>query len=213
MMSNKYSSSSCTYPSDCELREGLRKRAMKGNKPLVRSKEWQAVLGRAKNIKLLLLDVDGVLTDGTLIYSEDGGEGKGFNTQDGFGIFLLGKRGLETGIITARSSALVKRRAEELGFTHIYQGYRDKVAAYEEIIKKNNLRPLQIAYMGDDWLDLPLLGKVGLSAAPANGVMEVKQRVDYVCTRNGGAGAVRELCELILAGRGELAGLLAAYTG
>ncbi len=212
-MSDQCSSIPGSYPSDCEVREGLRKRAMERNEPVSRSEEWLSVLGRAKNIKMLLLDVDGVLTDGTLLYSEDGCEGKGFNTQDGFGLSLLKKSGLETGIITARSSALVKRRSEELGFTHIYQGYRDKVSAYEDILKKNNLRPLQIAYMGDDWLDLPLLGKVGLSVAPANGVMEVKQRVDYVCIRSGGAGAVRELCELILAGRGELAGLLKSYTG
>ncbi len=213
MMSNQCSSSEGGYPSDCEITEGLRNRAIKKSKPVVRSEEWLSVLNRAKNIKLLLLDVDGVLTDGTLIYTQDGGEGKGFSTQDGFGLALIRKSGVETGIITARSSSLVKRRAEELGCTHIYQGYRDKISAYEDILGKAKVRPLQIAYMGDDWLDLPLLGKVGLSAAPANGVMEVKQRVDYVCTRSGGAGAVRELCELILDGRGELAGLLADYTG
>jgi 3-deoxy-D-manno-octulosonate 8-phosphate phosphatase (KDO 8-P phosphatase) len=186
---------------------------MDRNKPMLRSEKWDSVLTKAKNIKLLLLDVDGVLTDGTLIYSENGVEGKGFNTQDGFGLSLLKKTGVETGIITARSSALVKRRAEELGFTHIYQGYRNKVSAYEAILKKNDLHRLQTAYMGDDWLDLPLLAKVGLSAAPANGVAEVIQRVDYACSRSGGAGAVRELCELILAGRGELDGLLADYAG
>lgn len=212
-MANQCSSSSGSYPSDCELTEGLRKRAMERNRPILRTDAWQTMLDRAKNIKLLLLDVDGVLTDGTLIYTEDGGEGKRFNTQDGFGLSLLKQNGLETGLITARSSALVERRAKELKFSYIYQGYGNKISAYEDILKKSGLRPLQTAYMGDDWLDLALLERVGLSAAPANGVEEVKQRVDYVCTRKGGDGAVRELCELILEGRGLLTGIFAGYIG
>ncbi len=121
--------------------------------------------------------------------------------------------GVDVGLITARTSEAVKRRASDLGFAHLYQGRKDKNAVYEEILTATGLRPLQTAYMGDDWLDLPLLNRVGLAAAPANAVAEVKQRVHYICQQNGGNGAVRELCELILEGRGQLAALLTAYAG
>jgi len=201
------------YPSDCELTQALRERAMERGRPVARSKEWQALLPRAKQIKLLLLDVDGVLTDGTIVYTEAGGESKGFNTQDGFGLRMLQDSGVDVGLITARTSEAVRRRAGDLGFAHIYQGRKDKNAVYEEILTTTGLRPLHTAYMGDDWLDLPLLARVGLSAAPADGVAEVRQRVDYVCARNGGHGAVRELCELILEGRGQFASLLTQYGG
>jgi 3-deoxy-D-manno-octulosonate 8-phosphate phosphatase (KDO 8-P phosphatase) len=201
------------YPSDCELTQALRERAMERSKPVLRSKEWKTLLPRAKNIKLLLLDVDGVLTDGTIIYTEDGGESKGFNTQDGFGLRMLQDSGVDVGLITARTSEAVKRRAADLGFAHLYQGRNDKSSVYEQILAATALRPLHTAYMGDDWLDLPLLSRVGLAAAPANAVAEVKQRVHYTCTKNGGRGAVREFCELILEGRGQLAALLARYAG
>jgi 3-deoxy-D-manno-octulosonate 8-phosphate phosphatase (KDO 8-P phosphatase) len=201
------------YPSDCELTEALRERARKRNRPLERSRAWRALLPRAKKIRLLLLDVDGVLTDGTIVYTEDGGESKGFNTQDGFGLRMLQDSGVAVGVITARNSEAVSRRARDLGFSHVYQNRKDKEAVYEEILKKTGLRPLQTAYMGDDWLDLPLLVRVGLSAAPANAAAEVRQRVHYVCERSGGRGAVRELCELILEGRGSYASLLLQYGG
>jgi len=200
------------YPSDCELTSALREQARKKHKPTPRSAAWQALLPRAKKIELLLLDVDGVLTDGTIVYTEGGGESKGFNTQDGFGLRLLQDSGVAVGLITARTSEAVSRRATDLGFAHLYQGRKDKVAVYEEILKKTGLRPLQTAYMGDDWLDLSLLGRVGLSAAPANSVAEVKQWVHYVCEQGGGQGAVRECCELILEGRGQLATLLSQYS-
>lgn len=201
------------YPSDCELTQALRERAMEHNKPIPRSEQWKTLLPRAKNIKLLLLDVDGVLTDGTIVYTEDGGESKGFNTQDGFGLRMLQDSGVDVGLITARTSEAVKRRAADLGFAYLYQGRKDKSNVYQEILAATGLRPLQTAYMGDDWLDLPLLNKVGLAAAPANAVAEVKQRVHYACSKNGGNGAVREVCELILEGRGQLAALLTSYAG
>lgn len=201
------------YPSDCELTQALRERAMEKNIPTPRSEQWKTLLPRARKIELLLLDVDGVLTDGTIIYTEGGGESKGFNTQDGFGLRMVQDSGVDVGLITARTSEAVQRRAADLGFAHLYQGRKDKSAVYEEILKKTGLRPLQTAYMGDDWLDLPLLGRVGLSAAPANGVMEVKRRVHYVCEQSGGHGAVREFCELILEGRGQFTALLAKYSG
>ena len=201
------------YPSDCELTQALRERAMERNKPVPRSEQWNILLPRAKKIQLLLLDVDGVLTDGTIVYTEGGGESKGFNTQDGFGLRLLQDSGVDVGLITARTSEAVKRRATDLGFAHLYQGRKDKTAVYEEILDQTGLQPLQTAYMGDDWLDLPLLGRVGLSAAPANSVIEVKRWVHYVCEQSGGRGAVREFCELILEGRGQLSALLAGYRG
>jgi 3-deoxy-D-manno-octulosonate 8-phosphate phosphatase (KDO 8-P phosphatase) len=197
--------------SDCSLTQALRERAMERSKPVARSEAWKSVLVRAKKVRLLLLDVDGVLTDGTIIYTQGGGESKGFNTQDGFGLRMLQDAGVEVGLITARSSEAVSRRAADLGFAHLYQGQRDKVAAYEEIVRKSGLTRSQTAYMGDDLMDLPLLLQVGCSFAPANAVAEVRQRVDYTTERSGGRGAVREVCDLILEARGELAGIVARY--
>lgn len=170
------------------------------------------VLEKAKNIRLLLLDVDGVLTDGTLHYSSSGEEVKSFNTQDGFGITLLRQAGIETGIITARKSPMVERRATELKMTHIYQGARKKNEAFKEILKNSGIKPFEVAYMGDDWLDLVLLQQVGLSITPANGAEELKEVVHYVTPRPGGEGAVRDACNLILSARGELQKLLREYT-
>ena len=199
------------YPSDCELLEGYRQlardRATNGQSEDVSA----LVLEKATAIRLLLLDVDGVLTDGTLLYSSTGEEYKAFNTQDGFGITLLREAGIETGIITARISETVRRRGEELKITHLYQGIRKKNEAFREIVKKTGLKPFEIAYMGDDWLDLGLLRQVGLAIAPANGAEEVQRAVHYVTPRGGGHGAVRDACNLILRARGELDNLLRKY--
>ncbi|MBW2660311.1 MAG: HAD hydrolase family protein [Deltaproteobacteria bacterium] len=171
----------------------------------------QQAIARAQEIKLLLLDVDGVLTDGSLLYSNSGEESKPFNTQDGFGIRLLQEAGIETGIITARKSELVKRRATELKMRYIYQGNSNKNIAFTEIIKSSGLKPFQIAYMGDDWLDLVLLQQVGLAVTPANGVTEVKDIVHYVTDLPGGLGAVRDCCNLILTAQNLLTDLLQKY--
>jgi 3-deoxy-D-manno-octulosonate 8-phosphate phosphatase (KDO 8-P phosphatase) len=184
---------------------------MARNTPVQRSEAWKSVLMRAKKVQLLLLDVDGVLTDGTIIYTHDGGESKGFNTQDGFGLRILQDAGVAVGLITARTSAAVARRASDLGFAHLYQGRSDKGAVYSEILEKTGLGPEQTGYMGDDLLDLPLLVKVGCSFAPANAVAEVRQRVHYTTEQAGGHGAVREVCDLILEARGELASIIAGY--
>ena len=186
--------------------------AMGHNIPVQRSEAWKSTLLRAKKVKLLLLDVDGVLTDGTIIYTHDGGESKGFNTQDGFGLRILQDAGVAVGLITARTSEAVSRRAADLGFAHLYQGSKDKGAVYREILTKTGLSPEQTSYMGDDLLDLPLLLQVGCSFAPANAVAEVRQRVHYTTVHSGGHGAVREACELILEARGQLAGILATFT-
>jgi 3-deoxy-D-manno-octulosonate 8-phosphate phosphatase (KDO 8-P phosphatase) len=170
-----------------------------------------ALLEKAKQLQLLLLDVDGVLTDGTLLYSHDGYESKGFNTQDGFGIRLLQEAGLDVGVITARQSNAVTIRCQNLKMRYVYQGESNKLKAYNDIVKESGLKPFEIGYMGDDWLDLILLKRVGLAAAPANAVAEVQDAVHFVTEQKGGKGAVREVCDLILRSKGLLDKLLHAY--
>ena len=199
------------YPSDCELTGALLEKARERARPPERSAAWQKALARARGIRLLLLDVDGVLTDGTITYTHGGGESKSFHTQDGFGLRLLQEGGMEVGLITARTSEAVSRRAADLKIKYVYQGTYTKEEVYEEILQASGLRPPQTAYMGDDWLDLPILSRAGFSAAPFNAVQEVRRRVDYVTAASGGYGAVREVCELILEARGELANLLRRY--
>ena len=200
-----------SYPTDCELTEALRARAMNRNQPVERSESWRQALKPASQVQLLLLDVDGVLTDGSITYLSGGVEAKSFNTQDGLGMKLLQDGGVAVGLITARSSEAVERRARDLKLSHVYQGIGDKLTALEQICKETRLRPLQMAYMGDDWIDLPLINRVGFAAAPANAVPEVKQRVHYTAERPGGRGAVREVCDLILEAKGQLAQMLARF--
>lgn len=199
------------YPTDCELTEALRNRAMARNLQVTRSEAWQAALPHARQIRLLLLDVDGVLTDGSITYISGGGEAKSFNTQDGLGIKLLQESGVAVGIITARTSEAVERRARDLQFAHVVQGKQDKLSAYETILKETGLRPPQTAYMGDDLMDLSLLNRVGFAAAPANAVIEIRQRVHYTTERSGGRGAVREVCDLILEAQGNLVRMRAKF--
>lgn len=153
---------------------------------------------KLKKIKTVLLDVDGVLTDGAIIYGADGIELKIFDSQDGFGIVNAIKQGIRVGIITARKSEVVERRAADLGIVDLYQGSIDKLTPYEKVKKTYSLGDAEIAYIGDDLLDLPLLQKVGFSAAPANAVRDVKMKVDYVAKASGGHGAVREVVDVIL---------------
>ena len=166
---------------------------------------------KAKAVKLLLLDVDGILTDGTITYTHEGTEIKSFHTQDGLGIRLLREGGVETGLITARSSKALTRRAQDLALQHVFQKVENKLAVFEDLIKKLQLQPADVAYMGDDWLDLALLTSVGFSATVADSVPEVKMRVDYVTKRKGGRGAVREVCELILEAKGLYTPLVQRY--
>lgn len=199
------------YPSDCSLTEALRERAMQRNQPIPRSEAWRAALPRAGNVRLLLLDVDGVLTNGKITYSDSGEEIKSFHARDGLGIRLLHEAGIQVGLITARSSRALERRVQDLCLSHVVQGQRNKLLAYEEILKTTGLRPPQTACMGDDWLDLPLLGRAGLALAPADAAPEVCRRAHYCTERRGGEGAVREACDLILAGHGLLKQMLARY--
>jgi len=199
------------YPSDCEVLEGLRKRALDRKDQDERGYVWRNCLPLAKEIRLLLLDVDGVLTDGSVVYAQSGSELKSFNTKDGFGIRLLQETGVEVGLITARSSEAVQRRAQDLKLAYVYQGVRNKIEAFEKILAEQKLSPQQVAYMGDDWLDLPLLSRVGLAVTVADGVAEVKAVAHYVTRQAGGRGAVRELCELIIEAKGQREELLARY--
>ncbi len=175
------------------------------------SADRKQALARAKKIKLLLLDVDGVLTDGTLVYTGSNEESKSFHTQDGFGIRLLQKTGIDVGIITARKSLVVQRRATELKMGYIYQGVANKMTAFNEIMKTSGLKPFEVAYMGDDWLDLTILQHVGLAVAPANGVPEVREVAHYVTDMPGGHGAVRDCCNLIIEAKKLLKYLLQEY--
>jgi YrbI family 3-deoxy-D-manno-octulosonate 8-phosphate phosphatase len=151
-----------------------------------------------RKIKLLLLDVDGVMTDGGIYFTEGGDELKKFNIHDGYGIMKLRKMGLTIGIITGRISKLVARRAQELGISEVHQNLENKLASYEAIKTKLNLSNSEIAYIGDDEPDIPVLKSVGFSACPANAVSAVRKLADYVCTCRGGEGAVREVIDLIL---------------
>lgn len=154
-----------------------------------------------KRIKLLLLDVDGVMTDGGVYYSGTGDEQKKFNIQDGYGIVKAQREGIKVGIITGRVSAIVKRRATELGIVEVHEGVEEKGMIYHEIKSRLGLSDGEIAYIGDDEPDLPVLQQVGFSAAPADALEVVRRTVAYVCKRSGGKGAVREVIEKILAVR------------
>jgi len=169
--------------------------------------------GKAGRIRMLLLDVDGVMTDGGVTYEENDNELKRFDIQDGMGISLAVKAGLQVGILTGRTSPMVERRARELSIGVIKQGFLNKLDGWEMILRECRLEASQIAYIGDDVQDLPVLWRAGFSAAPANAVAEVKSEVDYVCQRSGGHGVVREFIDLMLAEKGIKADVIAAVTG
>lgn len=157
---------------------------------------------RLKDIRLLLVDVDGVMTDGGIIYDGNGLETKVFNVKDGHGIKMLQRYGIEVGIITGRTSAVVDIRARELGIGLVYQGALRKLDCYDEIKQKSGLSDSQIAYMGDDVIDVPVMRRVAFAAAPSDGLAEARNVAHYVTICGGGRGAVREVCDLILKGRG-----------
>ncbi len=153
---------------------------------------------RASKIKLAAFDVDGVMTDGSITYDENGVEYKTFNAKDGHGITMLNNAGIITAIITARNNGTVKHRAENLKFKEIHQGSKNKIETLNEILKKYNLTLEQTAYMGDDLPDICILEKVGFAGCPADAVEEVKKSVHFISSKNGGRGAVREFCEIIV---------------
>lgn len=155
-----------------------------------------------RNIRLFATDVDGVLTDAGMYYSESGDEWKKFNTRDGMGIKLLQKAGLVTALVTQERTKLVARRAEKLTIPEVHQGVYEKLAVLHEMAQRHGLTLDRVAYIGDDVNDLEALQAVGFSAAPADAIPLVLQVVDYVCKKKGGEGAVREVADLILASKG-----------
>ncbi|WP_371372159.1 KdsC family phosphatase [Sporomusa aerivorans] len=165
----------------------------------------------AKKVKMIILDVDGVLTAGHIIFSQEGEALKAFHCQDGMGISLAHKAGLKTAIITGRESEIVRRRGAELKIGDVYQGAVDKVTALYELMEKHSLTLDQLAYVGDDINDLPVLVQVGLPCAVANAVPEVKAVAKYIAARQGGDGGVRDIVEYILKTQGAWDRIIAEY--
>ena len=166
---------------------------------------------KAARVRLLLFDVDGVLTDGRILVHADGSESKLFSIRDGTGIVWAHRAGLTTGILSARESGATAARAAQLGIPIVRQQAGDKLQTYLDLVRRERFADDEIAYMGDDLLDLAVLGRVGLAAAPADAAPEVRARVDWVSACPGGRGAARELVELVLKAQGRWEGLLAAY--
>jgi len=166
---------------------------------------------KAASIKLLLLDVDGVLTDGGIYYSDHGENLKRFNTLDGQGLKFLMDSGVKPIVISGRSSEALKTRLDDLGFTDVFLGVHNKLEVAEQLLKRLELDWSVVASMGDDWPDLPMLLKAGLSFAPPNAHQEIRKNVDYVTQCAAGAGAVREVCDIILKANGFYAIILNKY--
>ncbi|HEX7549580.1 MAG TPA: HAD-IIIA family hydrolase [Candidatus Methylomirabilis sp.] len=175
--------------------------------PMIRA----AASEKAARVTLLLLDVDGVLTDGRIIYDADGREIKAFHVRDGHGIKMLQRAGVEVGIITGRRSPVVEIRARELGITLVRQGAPDKVATWREILNEKGLAPEETAYVGDDIVDIPVMRSVGFAATVRDAEAEVIEVADYVAGRRGGRGAVREIIDFLLHARGAWETATAAY--
>jgi 3-deoxy-D-manno-octulosonate 8-phosphate phosphatase (KDO 8-P phosphatase) len=163
----------------------------------------QQIIERAKKIKLVVLDIDGVMTDGHIIYSVYGDELKFFDVQDGFGLTLLHRAGIKTAIITAKKSRIVKLRTKDMRVTYVYQGYMEKAAALDKLLGKSKIPAEEICFVGDDLIDLPVLKRVGFAVAVPNAVEEVIKHAHYTTSKMGGHGAVREICDLILKSQGK----------
>lgn len=170
-----------------------------------------ALQDKARAIELAVFDVDGVLTDGRLILGDDGTEHKSFHVRDGLGLVMLREAGIQVAIISARESKVTAERMRALGIEYVFQGTQDKSKTFAELLERLQLEPRQVAYTGDDVIDLPVLLQAGLAAAVADAHHEVRERVDFVSRSDGGRGGVREVCELILEARGKLAPLLQRY--
>jgi 3-deoxy-D-manno-octulosonate 8-phosphate phosphatase (KDO 8-P phosphatase) len=169
------------------------------------------VLNRLERIKLLILDIDGVLTDGGIIYNDNGVETKVFNVKDGLGIRLLMEAGIDVGIITGRRSGALLHRCKNLGIDLVYDGIDDKAAVFDRVLDRTGATAEETAYMGDDLPDIPLMKRVGLAIAVADAHPVVLENADMVTSANGGKGAVREACEEILKARGRWESILERY--
>ena len=166
---------------------------------------------KAADIRLVIFDVDGVLTDGSLFIGDDGQEYKAFHSKDGFGMRMLQETGVQIGIITGRTSEVVRIRMESLDIQHVYQGMREKLPAYEALKTATGLDDGQIAYVGDDVVDLPVMTRVGLAIAVQDAHALTKQHAHHVTAACGGRGAAREVCELLMDAQGTLQAALARY--
>jgi 3-deoxy-D-manno-octulosonate 8-phosphate phosphatase (KDO 8-P phosphatase) len=166
---------------------------------------------RAARVRLMIFDVDGILTDGSLHYGPEGELIKTFNVLDGHGIKLLGQSGVATAIISARKSDIVARRAADLGISHLYQGVHDKRAAFEQLLAHAAIGADACGFVGDDVIDLPILLRTGFAASVPNAHPEVQSRVHYITQAHGGRGAARELCDFILRAQGNYEAALAPY--
>ena len=171
----------------------------------------QDILDKAAQVKLIIFDVDGVLTDGRLILGDDGQEYKAFHSRDGHGMKMLQQSGVEIGIITGRSSQVVALRMASLGVQHVYQGREEKLPAFEELIHKLGVTAEQVAYVGDDVVDLPILRRVGLAVAVADAHPLVLQHAHWQTPHGGGKGAARDVCEFIMEAQGNLDGVMQHY--
>ncbi|MCX5716409.1 MAG: HAD-IIIA family hydrolase [Candidatus Omnitrophica bacterium] len=165
---------------------------------------------KARKIKLLILDVDGIMTDGRIYYGNYGDELKSFDVKDGFGIVLLRKAGIETVIITAKKSKIVRLRAKDIGIRLVYEN-PSKMKVYEKLLKKFNISGEEVCFAGDDLLDIPILKDAGLAVTVPQAVDEVKQIASYVTKAKAGRGAVREICEIILKSQGKWGEVTAKY--
>ncbi|PHS19672.1 MAG: 3-deoxy-manno-octulosonate-8-phosphatase KdsC [Kangiella sp.] len=171
----------------------------------------QDLLNKAKAIKLVICDVDGVLSNGKVYFGNENEELKSFNIKDGLGIKQLLNNGIQVAIITGRESNIVSRRSKELGISHVYQGKKDKIASYDEILVSLNLKPDQVAHVGDDLPDIPLMNRSGLGICVSDAHFFVKQNADWSTSSIGGDGAVREISDLLLYSQGKLQSILENY--
>jgi 3-deoxy-D-manno-octulosonate 8-phosphate phosphatase (KDO 8-P phosphatase) len=169
------------------------------------------IIEKAKKLKLLILDVDGVLTDAKLFFDNDGNEYKAFHARDGHGIKLLQQTGVQVAVISGRKSNSVALRMKNLGIEHVYQGHENKISAFYEIIEKIAISPEQAAHVGDDLLDLPLMRRVGLAIAVQDANFAVKQYADWCTSLAGGCGAVREVCDLIMQAQDSFDDVISGY--
>ncbi len=171
----------------------------------------QAILDKAKQIRLLILDVDGVLTDGRLFFDNHGVEYKSFHARDGHGIKLLQQSGVQVAVISGRNSPSVALRMKMLGICHVYQGYEDKRVAFADLCATTGISPEQTAYVGDDLIDLPVMVQVGLAIAVNDANFAVKANADWCTVLPGGLGAVREVCDLLMQAQGAFESILESY--
>lgn len=169
------------------------------------------IINKLKKIKFIILDVDGVLTDGKIIIGSDKTEYKNFNVRDGTGVTLGHYAGLKFAIISGRYSKVISIRAKELGIDHVFQNVAEKIKSYENLKRKLKLKDDEICFIGDEIIDIPIMEKCGFSAAPADCVKEIKKYADYICSNKGGEGCAREIIEMVIKARGQWKKTLLKY--